>query len=181
MTPMKNLVLMLFPTIEARDLLQAYRRRFVFPGKFHLPAPERLHLTLFSLGLVPDAREPCLRDILRGVPMEPLELVLHRPPVLAEVTTMPVRFSPPLRLFRERLRAALQAGGFTFFGGNRPHITLAYGMAAGVPAPVAPDIAWIARDFALIWSQLPPHFERGRHIVLERYAAQPPAQMRLFQ
>ncbi|MGE0497416.1 MAG: 2'-5' RNA ligase family protein [Ramlibacter sp.] len=177
---MKNLLLMLFPTPQVRDLLDVYRRRCPFPRGHRLPDADRLHLTLFSLGLVPDGRVQGLRDMLRDVPMEPLELWLYRPVKLTGVASMPVRSSRTLKQFRECLRAALEAGGFAHEGGNRPHVSLAYQSATEAPAPPTCDIPWMVREFKLVWSQLPPAFAWGRHVVLERYPAQIPLQQRLF-
>ncbi|MBX3657842.1 MAG: hypothetical protein KF740_05350 [Ramlibacter sp.] len=177
---MKNLVLMLFPTPPVRDLLDDYRRRCSFPAGHRFADSRRLHLTLYSLGLVSDTRVQGLREILREVRMEPLELWLYRPPQSAGVRAVPVRSSRPLTQFRERLRAGLTNGGFAHDGGNRPHISLTYDAITRSPAPETRDIPWRACEFKLVWSQLPPEFAWGRHVVIECYPAQPPLQQRLF-
>jgi len=187
MTPMTphdpglhNLVLMAFPTPAVRDLLHAYRLQCPFPAKHWLPEPRRLHMTICSFGYVPLSLQPLLQSILRGIELEPLELVLGRPKALEAVTVMPARPSKPLRSYRQRLGQALQAAGFDPFGGRRPHVTLAYEAASDQPPPPVHDIPWVADELCLVWSQLPPLFARARHVELARYRACAPAQLRLF-
>jgi 2'-5' RNA ligase len=176
-----NLVLMAFPPPAVRELLHAYRLQCPFPPKRHLPAQDRLHLTVCSFGYVPLAHQPALRDIVAGIGLEPLELSLARPAALEDVTVMPARPNRLLNAYRRRLGDALKAAGFDHFGGRRPHVTLAYDAASPDVPPPMQDIPWVADEIKLVWSQLPPLFAHGRHVELACYRAQQPAQMRLFQ
>jgi len=175
-----NLVLMAFPTPEVREQLQAYRLLCPFPPGCHLPRPHRLHLTVCSFGYVALDRQALLADIVRGIELEPFELLLRRPVALEDVTVMPARPCKPLRAYRQRLSKALQDAEFDHFGGKHPHVTLAWDAATDQLPPPVRDIPWIASELRLVWSQLPPLFERGLHVELARYPANPPHQLRLF-
>lgn len=175
-----NLVLMAFPTPGVRDQLQAYRLQCPFAQGCHLPRPDRLHMTVCSFGFVPLHRQALLLEVVRGIELQPLELLLHQPKALEKVTVMPARPCKPLRAYRVRLGDALKAAGFDHFGGNRPHVTLAYDAATDQPPPPMQDIPWVAGELRLVWSQLRPLFAHGHHVELARYAAQAPAQLRLF-
>ena len=176
----RNIFVGLMPDAGVQMAIHDYRQRCQWPCGHWLPRPERLHLTLHHLGEVPVRRLQVLRDLLRQARMEPFELILRPPRTLGEIGAMTARRHDGLRAFHGCLGSLLKASGFESTGGTRPHVTLAYRAAGAKPPATAPEIVWIAREFMLIWSQLPPRFNRGHHEILARYGAGVPAQMRLF-
>ena len=179
-TPWRNLLVMMFPPPHVRRMLDEYRRRCI-PADAHFPDDVRMHMTLFALGMVHVDRQALLKEVLRDVSVEPLELALRRPPALRRTTTMPARGNACLRALRADMRTRLEGAGFGgLHGGESPHVTLAYKVpSGGVPLPM-PDIPWVATEFTLVWSKLPPHFWPEEHVILDRYAAGVARQSRLF-
>jgi RNA 2',3'-cyclic 3'-phosphodiesterase len=178
----KNLFIGLMPDAQVQIALENYRQSWRWPTGCHLPKMHRLHLTLHQLGPVPVARVQLLQDLLLQVQMDPLELVLCPTVKVENVTVMPARAHKGLRALHVHIADLLRTAGFESVGGKRPHVTLAYNARGAQPPAQAREIPWIAREFMLIWSQLPPDFQPAHHEILARYAADPrgPAQMRLF-
>ncbi len=172
--------LMYFPRLDARTEMQAYRQRCPFPPGAWLPAEHRLHSSLCDLGFNPIHRLPEIDEVLSGLAIEPCNLALAPPKSFDPVTMMVARPNRALRAFRSQVGRVLSQRGFHVQGGLRPHVTLAYDAATNARPPVGPDIHIVADELLLIWSQLPPHFAKGRHVVLRRYRADPPRQLDLF-
>lgn len=173
--------LMYFPRPQARAEIQAYRQRCPFPPGAWLPAPHRLHASLCDLGLQPTHRLAQIDEVLGSLEIEPCKLLLQPPTALAPVTMMMARPNRTHRGFRLQVGLALAGRGFHVQGGLQPHVTLAYGAATQACPPSGPDIPMVTDELLLVWSQLPPHFARGRHVVLRRYRAASPRQAGLFE
>lgn len=176
----KNLLIALFPPPQVRERLQAYRGLCRWPDPVRLADPRRMHLTIYHLGEVAQARIAPLLELLATHPMERADLLVRIPRSAAPIHELRVRVPRAYRRFRQDLGASLSAAGFRLAGGNSPHITLCYRADAAPPAVPVADIPWVAGDYHLIWSDLPAGGRPGRHHVLRQFPAILPAQSRLF-
>lgn len=149
-----RLFLALWPSAETRARLEAHAATWSWPAQARRTRPERLHITLHFLGVVPLARLPELRTGLQ-VEAEDCELLLDRAEVwpggtaVLEAGTVPA----PLATLQARLADRLRALELPVETRRyRPHVTLAR-KAMGARPPAFAPLAWRARPgFALVQS-----------------------------
>lgn len=131
----------------------------------------RLHLTLHFLGEVDPPREQALRQLLRDVRCPPFDLLLTAPRVWpGGIAVLLPREQPALLTLRERTALAVTAAGLRPAARFTPHVTVArHQQDTHLPEELA-SVPWPVREFALVWSRLPPRVARADYQVLERYA-----------
>ena len=153
-----RLFLALWPGPASRRALAAESARWRWhDGAARVP-PERLHVTLHYLGLLPIARQPAIADGLQ-VPFTPFSLELGRaslwPHGLAVLE--PRQLPEPLRRLQRDLADALRALGLEPESrAYRPHVTLARHAGGATLPPDAPSWRWPIRSYALVESTSRP-------------------------
>lgn len=163
----QRLFLALWPDEPARRALAGWMGGWQWPAGARVVPPERLHLTLHFIGIVPSSRLPALKRGL-AVPAEPVELRLGTPAHWTRglVVLEPVSVPPALGALRERLAVALRALALPVeTAAFRPHVTLARQAHGAVAPPGGLALRWQSAGYALVRSQ------DGYHDVA-RYAAQ---------
>lgn len=172
----RRLFVGLMPDAKVRAAIQKHCQDWEWPlrHKYRLTNPARLHMTLHFPEQVARAREPALHAALQGIPMEPLELTLRTPMAWAHgIAVLLPDEHAGLRALHDRIEHALQLAGFaSHINRWTPHVTLAREAPHAKPPEAAQGIRWVVREFALIWSQLPPAYSSARYQVLERYGRQ---------
>lgn len=187
---LQKLFIGLMPDARVQAALQRHRAEWGWTGSEHLPHQRRLHLTVCSLGGIPASVVPALRKLLRDVPMQPMELVLREPMIFSKNNDKPAVIAADrnegLLALRASLDEVLARLHYRPPKLSLPHVTLAWNAADARPPAALRPIRWRVEEFALIWSQMGPDFERPYHDVLESWGPGPgnlpaaPVQTRLF-
>lgn len=166
MTPTSaRLFLALWPSSKVRDELLQWRDAWNWPRAASLVAPERLHLTLHFLGLVPRCDLPSLADGL-DVEAGAFDLGFGRPALWPGgiAVLQPLVAPAGLLQLHRRLQHALQLLSRPVEDRPfRPHVTLArHADGATLPEP-GPALHWRVRGYALVESKQAP--ESGYRVV----------------
>ncbi|MCJ0763501.1 2'-5' RNA ligase family protein [Variovorax terrae] len=170
--PALRILICLKPDPGVQAAIDRFRVDTGWPSWRRWTTAPRLHLTLQCWDGFPGSEVEPLRAALRGVPMAPLDLVLDKPQLWHRQTAVLLaRPNAGLQALHERMRAALGQAGLLMAPHLQPHVTLSYRAPEPPPADAGPGIPWCAREFLLIWSQLPPAYPRAHHEVLQRYGA----------
>jgi 2'-5' RNA ligase len=176
--PPKRLFVALMPDRATQTHLQRHCKAWDWPDDCK-PVPfGRYHLTLHFIGDVGLGPEQRLRQALREVTMQPLELDLCEPELWPnQVAVLRPAEHRGLRALHARIAQALPAAGLQPEPREyKPHLTLAR-HAAGARAPARTEtIRWSVHEFALVWSVTPAAGKPARYEVLEWFGA-PPAQI----
>jgi 2'-5' RNA ligase len=148
-------------------LAAALKRAHKFDRK--LIEPERLHLTLFFLGGLPEhvVRRAC--DAVAEVPVPPFEILFDRyasfrgKPGSRPLVLVGNDGLEPLKSFRQTLGGAMAKEGLKHFAKRdfTPHVTLLYAERSVEEYPIEP-ICWTVNEIVLI------HSKRG-HVHLRRW------------
>lgn len=162
------------PPPAVRAALDAHRRQWWWPRGSHLPAAQRLHLTLHALGSLEPQRVEVVARALSRLRQPAFELELDWCGVWpgSGVAVACPRPGAALAHLHGALAQALPAapggrGGADAAADWQPHVTLAW-QAWGAGAPPMPPLRWPVREFLFVRSWLPPH--AARHELLGRYA-----------
>lgn len=169
--PVLPLFVGLLPDSAVRDAIERQRCLWHWPPHDVSFAPKRnFHLTLNPLGLVHVDRVPTLEQALAEVPMQAMQLILHRPERW-EVAVLRAKEHEQLRALQQRLARQLARLGFATRSAWTPHVTLARHIGNAVPPDSATtSIPWTVREFVLVWSRSQPVWH---HEVLARYGCAP--------
>ncbi|HET9822931.1 MAG TPA: RNA 2',3'-cyclic phosphodiesterase [Burkholderiaceae bacterium] len=163
---MARLFVALWPSAGTRRALEEQRRRWNWPERAALVAPEAMHLTLQFIGPVPLPDVPHVAEALR-VPARPFTLTFADARVWPNGVAVlePNHVPSGLHDLVEGLRGALGRLGLPVESRPyKPHVTLARNAAGAVP----PD----AMDPPLIWRAVAGYtLVQSRHgyHVLQRY------------
>ena len=133
------------------------KRAHQFDGK--LIAPERLHISLFSLGGLPERQHCAAWEAAADVRTEPFEVSFDRTASFrGQVGQSPVCADRReglrrLQSFRQMLGAALTRRGLRRLANTHftPHVTLLYDARSVDEYPIEP-IGWTVTEFVLIRS-----------------------------
>lgn len=156
-----ELFLAVLPDVETsrriHQMAEILKAAHAFRGR--LTAPERLHVTLLSLGGLPRQVVEKACEVVGEVKAEPFEISFDR--------TMSFRGQPGsrpfvlagggglsrLKMFRRSLAAAFARNGLKHLGRRdfTPHITLLFDDRAVDEQPIGP-VRWTVRDLVLIHS-----------------------------
>lgn len=158
-----------WPDPEVRGALVAQRDAWRWPLGASLTPPERLHLTLHFLGVVPRERVPALVQGL-GVGFAPFELQLAQAEAWSGgLVVLRTRTTPSaMHSLHARLGAALHALGQPVAReGLVPHVTFARRARGAVPPALAAPVGWPVEGYVLVESGLPPP---RRYRIVAEYA-----------
>jgi 2'-5' RNA ligase len=180
--PPRRLFIGLMPGRQVQSALQRHCRQWEWPEGAKPTGFGRYHLTLHFLGEVGVAPEQRLRQVLRKIAIEPLELELRIPEVWRNrVAVLQPADHDGLTALHGRIANAVAAAGLQPAGKFKPHVTLARNAALAVPPEAVQPIRWRVDEFALVHSVLFPQAKPARYDVVEVYrvpperALQPPA------
>jgi len=166
--PTARLFIGLWPDDGVRAALIAHRDEWRWPPSAVWMAPQRLHMTLHFLGMVPRDRLPLLRQALK-IAVVGFDLLLDRGEVWhgGVAVLRPSAVPSALNGLHSRLAHALEAAGQASARPElKPHLTLARHAQGALPPKRPGNIHWRVERYALIESiQQPP----SRYEVLQEY------------
>lgn len=152
--PTLRLFLALWPDASARDAIAEWLSHWRWPPGAKVVPPERLHVTLHFLGLVPARRldEAAAR---LDVPMAPVTLRLGALQTWKDglVVAVPDAVPPGLHALHGALADALDGADLPReVRPYRPHLTLARRAGGARPPPAPLDVSWTSERYALVLS-----------------------------
>jgi RNA 2',3'-cyclic 3'-phosphodiesterase len=137
--------------------------------------PDRLHITLLSLGdyvgAVPQMVIDCAMDAAKAAVGPPLDILFDRVmsfPGSGAFVLCGADRNPAVAALGKRLSAALKHAGLQSQVSNRPHMTLLYSDSTVTEHAVTP-ISWAAAEFVLVLS----HLGKTHHQKLARWPLVP--------
>ncbi|TMH10721.1 MAG: RNA 2',3'-cyclic phosphodiesterase [Betaproteobacteria bacterium] len=158
----------LWPDDEVRAALLAHREDWRWPPSAVWMAPQRLHMTMHFLGMVPRDRVPLLRQALK-LAVVPFDLSLDHGEVWhgGVAVLRPSEVPAALNALHDRLARALELiEQPTVRPELKPHLTLARHAQGALPPKRSAKIHWRVARYALVESiQQPP----SRYEVLQEY------------
>jgi RNA 2',3'-cyclic 3'-phosphodiesterase len=165
----------LMPDRQVQAAIQRHCRLWEWPADAKPTRFGRYHLTLNFLGEVGVAPEQRLRQVLRKVAVEPLELELRIPEVWRNgVAVLQPADHDGLKALHGRIKLAVSAAGLTSADREfRPHVTLARNAAQAKPPDAVPPIRWRVDEVLLVWSVLYPQAKPARYEIVERFGVTP--------
>lgn len=168
--PPRRLFIGLIPDRKVQGAIQRHCRDWHFPATAQPVRFGRYQLALHFLGDVGAAPEHALRQALRHIAMQPLELELGTPQLWrGGIAVLLPQAHQGLDRLHAQIAAALPAAGLKAEAEFHPHITLARDVPE-VAAPPGPFIRWRVHEFLLLWSLQPPQAKPARDEVLERFS-----------
>jgi RNA 2',3'-cyclic 3'-phosphodiesterase len=171
----RRLFIGLLPDRKVQAAIQRHCRDWEWPDGARPTRFGRYHLTLHFLDYLGLATEQRLREALRDVAVEPLELELAAPADWHKTAALRPTEHAGLKALYRRLTGAVAATGLkpqpeSHF---RPHVTLARNAVDSRPPQVMTPIGWRVDEFVLIWSRMPPEIKPSRYEIIERFGVTP--------
>ena len=165
----------LMPDRQVQAAIQRHCRQWEWPDGAKTTRFGRYHMTLNFLGEVGVAPEQRLRQVLRKVAIEPLELELRIPEVWRNgVAVLQPADHDGLNALHGRIKLAVSAAGLPLADREfRPHVTLARNAAQAKPPEAVPPIRWRVDEVLLVWSVLYPQAKPARYEIVERFGVTP--------
>jgi 2'-5' RNA ligase len=175
----RRLFIGLMPDRQVQAAIQRHCRQWEWPASAKPTRFGRYHVTLHFLGEVGVAPEQRLRQVLRKVVIEPLELELRIPEVWRNgVAVLRSADHHGLEALHERIAAAVLAAGLPPAEQEfKPHVTLARNATHAKPPEAVPPIRWPVDEVVLVWSVLYPQAKPARYEIVERFGVTPGREM----
>lgn len=179
MTPSpRRLFIGLMPDRPVQAAIQRHCRQWEWPADAKPTRFGRYHLTLQFLGEVGLAPEQRLRQALRKVAIQPLELELRTPEVWRNrVAVLQPADHDGLEALHGRIALAVSAAGWPLPEKFTPHVTLARNAAQARPPDAVQPIRWRVDEVVLVWSVLYPQAKPARYEIVERFGVTPGREM----
>lgn len=173
--PPRRLFIGLIPDRQVQAAIQRHCRLWEWPADARPTRFGRYHVTLRFLGEVGVAPEQRLRQLLRQVAIEPLELELRVPEIWRNgVGVLQPADHDGLEALQGRIDLAVSAAGLPPAEKKfKPHVTLARNAAEARPPEAVPPIRWRVDEVVLVWSVLYPQAKPARYEVVERFGVTP--------
>ena len=164
----------LLPGRQVQAAIQRHCRQWDWPEGAKPTRFGRYHVTLHFLGEVGVAPEHRLRQVLRKVAIEPLELELRIPEVWRNgVAVLQPDDHDGLSALHDRIALAVAAAGLPPARKFTPHVTLARNAAQARPPEAVQPIRWRVDEVVLVWSVLWPEAKPARYEIVERFGVTP--------
>ena len=163
------------PGRPVQAAIQRHCSQWEWPAEAKPTRFGRYHVTLHFLGEVGVAPEQRLRQVLRKVAIEPLELELRIPEVWRNgVAVLQPADHDGLKALHDRISLAASAAGLPPAEKKfRPHVTLARNAAQARPPEATQPIHWRVDEVVLVWSVLYPQAQPARYEIVERFGVMP--------
>ena len=177
--PPRRLFIGLMPGRQVQSALQRHCRQWAWPEGAKPTGFGRYHLTLHFLGEVGVAPEQRLRQALRKVIVEPLELELSVPEVWPNrVAVLRPAAHDGLKALHGRIADAVSVAGLPPAEKKfKPHVTLARNAASATPPDAVQPIRWRVDEVVLVWSVLFPQAKPARYEIVEHFGVAPGREM----
>ena len=173
--PPRRLFIGLMPGRAIQAAIQRHCREWEWPEAARPERFGRYHMTLHFLGDIGLGPEQRLRQALRKIQVEPLELELQVPEVWRNGVAV-LRAAPHdgLQALHQRIAQALPAAGLQPSEQEfKPHVTLARNSRHAKPPVATTPIRWRVEGFALVWSVLFPQAKPARYDIVESFDVAP--------